>query len=453
MTEARSTARLHYKALVPAAFASAMSLVSAGPGAAQEGGEAPVLFIDVSAGLSYEDNLNRDGEFEATTGIDVGYFSSTHNQRLTFQTGVTARALENRHDLIDPYLLVSYARFNRDFEISGELSYVRSEIEGDDLDADFDAGDLARQVGRREGIGFGLRLVTGRTAPFGTDTELRYAQETFSDGATDEDSTTHTARSTLRFSIDPRIELSLTGFWEQEETDDVANTVETTRRLTFGTELAIDRAWSASASIGYADIETETLGGTVSTDGIEGSLILTRDLPNGGLAFSMDHVLDTDGWRNSIRVRRTIEMANGDLFDASIGQVFFEEGGSGHLASLDYTRNTRTGVLSFGVDYSSDLDPTDQLVQRTRLNALMRQDITDDSGWSLDGALARVDHDNPAAVDAMRIDVGLAYLRALSNDWNLAVRVEHQILYQDGGLADRTNVLSLNLERRFSVRP
>lgn len=415
--------------------------------------EPPVLFIDVSAGLSYEDELNRDGEFEATTGIGVGYFTSTHNQRLSFETGITARALENRHDLIDPYALISYARFNRDFEIGGDLSYSRSEIEGDDLDADFDAGDLAQQAGRREDLGLGVRLVTGRASPFGTDTELRYAEETFSDGATDDDTTTHTARSTLRFTVDPRIELSLTAFWEQEETDDLANTVDTTRRLTFGTNLAIDRAWSASAAIGFAELETETTGGTVTTDGFEGAFLLTRDLPNGALAFSTDHVVDEDGWRNSVRVRRTIEMANGDLFDASIGQIFFEEGGSGHLASLDYSRTTRTGLLTFGFDYSSDLDGADLLVQRTRLNALMRQDITDDSGWSLDGALARVDYDNPASVDAMRVDVGLAYLHALSNDWNLAARLEHQVLYEDGDLADRTNVLSLNLERRFSVRP
>jgi hypothetical protein len=84
---------------------------------------------------------------------------------------------------------------------------------------------------------------------------------------------------------------------------------------------------------------------------------------------------------------------------------------------------------------------------------VLRQDLTDDSGWSFDWELARVDYDNPASVDAMRVDFGLAYLHALSNDWNMAARLEHQVLYQDGDLDDRTNVLSLNLERRFSVRP
>jgi hypothetical protein len=103
--------------------------------------------------------------------------------------------------------------------------------------------------------------------------------------------------------------------------------------------------------------------------------------------------------------------------------------------------------------YTSDLDGADFLVQRTRLNASLRQNLTDYSGWSLDGSLASVEYDNPATPDALRADIGLAYLHALSNDWTLAARLEHQVLYEDGSIDDTTNVLSLNLERRFSVRP
>jgi hypothetical protein len=154
-----------------------------------------------------------------------------------------------------------------------------------------------------------------------------------------------------------------------------------------------------------------------------------------------------------MRVRRIIEMANGDAFDASLGQIFFEEGGSGHLASLDFTRTTRTGFMSVALDYASDLDDADQLIQRTRLAASLRGDLSDNSGWSVDGSMARIDYDNPITDDAVRFDVGLAYLHGLSNDWNLAARVEHQVLYENGNLDDRTNVFSLSLERRFSARP
>ena len=453
MSKNKNKKMLRCGAPISGALIAAMGLLAPGMAVAQDAGDPPVLFIDVFTGLSYEDNLNRPDEVEATTGFAVGYFTSTHDQRLSFQTGVTARGREDDFDFIDPFVTIAYARFNRDFEIGGDLSYRRTQIDGTNIGDDFDADDLDREDGAREDIDFGLRLVTGRASPFGTDTQLRYSESNFFDGATTDDSVTTTARSTLRFTVDPRIELTLSGFWEQEETDDAVNTVDTTTRLIFGADLAIDQVWSASAGLGVARVETETTGGTKTEDGPEGFFVLTRDLPNGGLVFSTNHVVTDDGWRNSVRVRRTIERANGDLFDASIGQIFFEEGGSGHLASLDYSRTTRTGFMSVGLDYSSDLDGADLLVQRTRLNASLRGDLTDDSGWSLDGSMARVDYDNPATNDAVRFDVGVAYLHGLSNDWNLAARVQHQVLYEDGNLDDRTNVFSLNLERRFSVRP
>jgi hypothetical protein len=442
-----------YRAPLSGALLAGLVAVAPGFAMAQAAGDPPVLFFDIATGLSYENNLNRDDEVEATARFGVGYFTSTHDQRLSFQTGITARGREDDFDFIDPFVTIAYARFNRNYEIGGDLTYSRSEIDGTTLGDDFDAEDLEREDGTREDINFGLRLVTGRASPFGTDTQLRYEESNFSDGATSDDFQRLTASSTLRFTIDPRIELTLTGFWQEEDTDDLANTVDTTTRVTVGADLAIDRAWSASVSLGSARVETQTIAGTTSQEGLEGSFILTRDLPNGGLVFSTNHVVTDDGWRNSIRARRIIEMANGDMFDASLGQIFFEEGGSGHLASLDFTRTTRTGFMSVALDYASDLDDADQLIQRTRLAASLRGDLSDNSGWSVDGSMARIDYDNPITDDAVRFDVGLAYLHGLSNDWNLAARVEHQVLYENGNLDDRTNVFSLSLERRFSARP
>src|SRR6056297_2287963 len=367
MTKRKNRKFLGYGAPFSGALIAAVSVMAPGIAGAQDAGDPPVLFLDIATGLSFEQNLNRPDEVEATTRFGVGYFTSTYDQRLSFETGVTARGREEGFDLIDPFVSIAYARFNRDYEIGGDLTYRRSEIDGTALGDDFDADDLDREDGTREDIDFGVRLVTGRASPFGTDTQLRYEEANFFDGATTADFERMTASSTLRFTIDPRIELTLSGFWQEEETDDALNTVDTTTRLTVGADLAIDRVWSASVGLGAARVETETTGGTRSEEGLEGSFILTRDLPNGGLAFSTDHVVTDDGWRNSIRVRRMIEMANGDMFDASIGQIFFEEGGSGHLASLDFTRTTRTGFMSVGLDYSSDLDDADQLVQRTRL--------------------------------------------------------------------------------------
>jgi polysaccharide export outer membrane protein len=298
-----------------------------------------------------------------------------------------------------------------------------------------------------------LRHLSRRRGLVSTQTELRYEQRTFGGAATSDDTRTHSIRSTLRFTIDPRIELRFSGFAEEKETDDALDTVRTVQRWSLAGDFDIDRVWTAGANIGFAEIETETIGGTAVEEGLEAGFLISRALRNGGLSFSSALVITDDGWRNSVRLSRVINLANGDSFNASIGQIFFEEGSSGHLAALSYTRTVRSGFLSFGFDYASDLDDADLLIQRTRANAVLRQDITDNSGWVLDGALASVMYDNPITPDAVRFDVGLSYLHGLSNDWNLAARVEHQVLYEDGAIDDTTNVFSLTLERRFSARP
>jgi hypothetical protein len=429
------------------------ALLPAAPVAAQGFGDAPVLFFDVGIGANYEDRRNQDGKFEATTRVGLGLFTSTDVQRLSFETGITARLGENGGDLTDPFVALSWARFNRGAEIGVELSFRQSQVDGADLDDDFGAGDLERQDGTQEDFDLALSLITGRDAPFGTQTELRYEQRTFGGGATTDDSRTHSISSTLRFTIDPRIELRFSGFAEEKETDDAIDTVRTVQRWSLAGDFDIDRVWTAGANIGFAEIETETIGGTAVEEGLEAGFLISRALRNGGLSFSSALVITDDGWRNSVRLSRVINLANGDSFNASIGQIFFEEGSSGHLAALSYTRTVRSGFLSFGFDYASDLDDADLLIQRTRANAVLRQDITDNSGWVLDGALASVMYDNPITPDAVRFDVGLSYLHGLSNDWNLAARVEHQVLYEDGAIDDTTNVFSLTLERRFSARP
>jgi hypothetical protein len=163
------------------------ALLPAAPVAAQGFGDAPVLFFDVGIGANYEDRRNQDGEFEATTRVGLGLFTSTDVQRLSFETGITARLGENGGDLTDPFVALSWARFNRGAEIGVELSFRQSQVDGADLDDDFGAGDLERQDGTQEDFDLALSLITGRDAPFGTQTELRYEQRTFGGAATSDD--------------------------------------------------------------------------------------------------------------------------------------------------------------------------------------------------------------------------------------------------------------------------
>jgi hypothetical protein len=52
-----------------------------------------------------------------------------------------------------------------------DLSYAGSEVDGGNLDDDFDTEDLERSGRHARGYRSSAALVTGRASPFGTDTE------------------------------------------------------------------------------------------------------------------------------------------------------------------------------------------------------------------------------------------------------------------------------------------
>ena len=431
-----------------------VSGVMPGVAFAQGAGEQPsTLFINIEMGLTYEDNLDQDDELQTTLRGTTGFFTTTQNWRLSFETGATVQAFDREVELTDPFASAAFAYFTRNTEVTADLLYSEADVTNFVLDPDFASDDLVRQEGREENLRYGLGLVTGREARFGTDTQLRFTEPTFSGNATDADAASQTVLSTLRFTVNRQVELTVTGFLREEDTDDAVNTHEPTRRVTAGAQIDLDQLWTADVALGYSRVETETNTTRTSREGPEGRLVVMRNLGNGALTFSSELKQTDDGWRNSVRLLREIETASGVTFGASVGQVYFEEGGSGFLASLAYSRTVRSGMLSVDLGYTADLDATAAMIHRTRLNAEMRQNLTDASSWFLDGSIANIEYENPATTDAMRLNVGAGYRHALSNDWNLSARLDHRVLYEDGALEDRINVLSIGLERRFSSRP
>jgi hypothetical protein len=131
--------------------------------------------------------------------------------------------------------------------------------------------------------------------------------------------------------VDPRIELRFTGFVQELETDDAIDTVDTTTRWTLEGDFDVDRVWTVSASVGFAEIETRTTGGVTTVDGAEAGFLVSRALRNGGLSFSSDLVLTDDGWRNSVRLSRAIEMANGDTLMHRSARSSSRKGAAGIL--------------------------------------------------------------------------------------------------------------------------
>src|SRR6056297_3260844 len=212
-------------------------------------GDAPVAYVDIGTYLRYEDNDPGDEEHVLETRLGAGYFLATAGQRLSFEGALVLQAQENEPVLTDPSVTLSYAAFTRATEISVDLSYSALDLADRELDEDFDAEDLTEDGGRRERVTARVGLVTGRTAPFGTETELTWRDDSFSDGAIEDDETFISLDTTLRFTLDPRINLRATGLLSRADTDDAAGTVDTVHSYGLGADLLIDRLWTANIDI------------------------------------------------------------------------------------------------------------------------------------------------------------------------------------------------------------
>jgi hypothetical protein len=441
----------------PAAAACALALALPQSTGAQEAGAAPPrLTLDVFAGVVREDTDPGETETRAVSILGMGYATSTGSQELTFAADVTAELGEDGFALTDPSLALSYDIFNRQTRVGIDVLYSSGDVDAAELDDDFDAGDLLAATGTREDIDVALTLETGRDARFGSTTVLTWGETTFADGAADSDETTFGIASTLRFTLDPRIELRLTRAWDRREIDDLGGTEETTARVGLEADLAIDRLWSATTGIGYATTEAESGGVTTSSaDGVEAFLIVTREMRAGALSFSFGRELFDEGLRDTVEIGRTLALSDGGALSASLGfTVFREDDDIAPIATLSYAqRLTRRSSVVIDFDYVGDIDDAGDRIQRTSLSGAFRQNLTENSSWGLDAGLASVESEAAATADVLSTDLGLSYIHALTNDWNVVARASYEVTYEDGDVEERSNVFSLGVERTFSVRP
>jgi hypothetical protein len=417
-------------------------------------GGAPLAYVDIGTYLRYQDNDPGDEEQALETRLGVGYFLATSGQRLSFEGALVLQAQEDEPALTNPSATLSYAVFSRATEISVDLSYSLLDLEDGELDEAFDAGDLTEDGGRRERLAARIGLVTGRDAPFGTATEFIWRDDSFSDGATDDDVTFASLGTTLRFTLDPRITLRATGFLSHEETDDALETFETVHSYGLGADLLINRLWTANIDFGYRETETETLATTRVVEGSTAALLLTRDMRNGVLSFSAVRDITATGFEDTIRLARALTLGNGAEVGLSLGAVIFEGADPIAIYGASYANEIRPGtrfILSF--DRSGGITADDENVIRTRLAASLAHNLTEASSLVLGANLSQVEDASLAGMDTARVDLSLAYRYALTRDWTLAARATQEIVFEDGAEDDRTTTLSIGIERRFSFRP
>lgn len=434
--------------------AVAAGLLLPGIAVAQDADDTPVSYVEIGSFLRYEEDDPGDEERAFETRLGAGYFLATSGQRLSFEGELLLQALEDEQVLTDPAATLSYAAFTRGTEFSFDLSYTALDLEDRDIDEDFDAEDLAEDGGRRERIEARAGLLTRRDAPFGTSTELTYRDDSFSDGATEDDETFVSLGNALRFTINPQITLSATAFISREETDDVLDRVETIESYGLGADLLIDPVWTANISFGYDEIEIDQTIGTTVVDGTAASLLLTRDMPNGELSLLAVRAISTTGSEDTFRVRRALSLANGAEIEVSLGAISFEGTDPIAIYGASYATEFRPGSLfSLTFDRSGGVTDDDENVIRTSLDAALAHNLNESSSLAFDVGLSQVEDASLTGTDTARLDLSLAYRYALTEDWTLAARASRELLFEDGTEEERTTILSLGIERRFTFRP
>lgn len=443
------------------ALAAASSLVGwAAPGFAQgvdiaglAGGA--LVTLDIGVGYEYEIDDGAPNESELLSTFLLGVTSETRNQRFNFSVGSQLTLDEGSFDFQEPNGRLSYALFNRNTEASINLRY--SEIDVGDTVEELDGDNITATTGRRETHAATLRLQTGRAMRFGTDTVLNYRQIDFID-TVDPDlfsQIRHDARTTLRFSLDRRIELRVFASWSETVTDETP--IETDTVVSFGTgaTFLIDRAWTGSVDLAWTDIESEQGGVIDQEDGIAINLGLTRDMRNGTLAFSFDRAVAEADTIDRLEATRALELANGAAVSASAALLAFDDGdvlpAFGFTYDHEFLRG-RTVRASLTQDGAVDNNDDESFV-RTRFSLDYRQELTRTSFWGLSGSATIIDVQTGAGTDADRASLGIQYGHRLTPDWNLVARADRSLIYEDGTRTDRTDTFSINLERSFSFRP
>jgi len=455
------TGALASRHLCAGAGVLAVCLGLSGTASAQDGfDDAPFLFIDVGTALRFEDNLVTEDEFSLDTSLSGGFFVATSNRRASFEAGLVLQTLEGEQLITDPFVTASYAIFNRETELSFDLEYRQTDLDDDVIDDEFDAEDLVEDGGTRERLEAQLGFVTGRFAPFGTDTRLRYRLTTFSPEADEDDERLYSLNSTLFLRFNPQVTLRGTGFVSRIDDEDVLETEETVVRYGLGADLSIDRAWTATLDLSFTERRTEINGAAPGSrivdivDGFGASAVVTRDMRNGTYTFSASRVVGDTGFQDTFRVRRALALANGGNLDASIGVSNFEGADPILIYSLSYANEILRGVqFNARLDRTGGVSDDDENIIRTQIQAGLSRDLTPRSSLSFDTTLLQVEDFSLAGTDTARVNLALSYRHALTEDWNLAARMSRQITYEDGDREDQVDVLSLGIERRFSFRP
>jgi len=456
----------HKKPLVRLGVSALASLFSVGVAVrAQDIPPGILATFDVAQRLEYSDNpgFDEDGEADlyGRTLLDFNLNSVTKVEAFDLTLGTEIEEFQDDNDgdfnFTNSLFLLSYDRNTRNALAGVNLRYEAADADEDFSDDDFDQdGNIITQDdGTRTSYGFNLRSEVGREAPIGASFNWTYNEIRFTD--TDDpdlnDSTLNDFSGQVDFDITPKVTTSLTGRYNEFNTESPTGTDRETTGLGTATNLLISRILTANAGLSYDRVERT--GDTNRTDeGISGNFGLTRELPNGtvGFNYASNVFANDDGRRSFLDVERDMELPRGALA-FSLGVTGADAVGTDPLASVDFRHDLPDGQITLGYRQSVVVDDDDNEDINTSLRASYDQQINSVSSYGVNVSIFDRTAIEGDGDDAQRLDLSLNYRYDLTRDWGLVSGISYAYSTEDDDEDRRRTTVFIGLQRSFSWIP
>ncbi|MGR3792458.1 hypothetical protein [Vannielia sp. SX4] len=438
------------KRLSSGVAAAAMLVASCLPSHAQDEGG---LLATATVGLGV---LHDEDGTRARNELGFTLSSSTRRASLSFSLSGALEYPDAEDDLTleDPTLALAYKLTGANASLAFDAAYRQVEISTLVFDEELDPTAPITDTGYRTTANLGAELTFGIEAPFGGTVGLGLREvayhETDSPALFDYD--TRNADLALRFTVDPRIELSLTGSYEDIESEG-AGRDRTTTAAGLGAEFQINKSLTASLNLRHTEIETSAGGGPVTRQsGPEWDAALVRTLPDGALTFDLASTVTSLGRRHEANISGTREFPAARLA-WSVGLSQASDGEVDGLFSLSWTRDGKRGSFQALAerDVRASTFGDEALVDRLSLG--YRRNLTELSGLTTSLTYRRTDYLDPAADTVEQMEFGLGFTRSLTERADLTARFSHARSRSGTQDAMSENTIYLGVQRNFSWRP
>lgn len=441
--------------------------------AQDEGGLSMTFGISSSLRASSNFALSSPSQGSSTifsTDLSFGLESSNSYSTLTLDASATARAARfpaptgNTSGFGDANLRLGYTRQGAHSSLSFSALYNEADLDFIDplrdpvLIADPTAPGgvtLVNDTGTRTNQQVSLGFETGIDMPLGMSASFSHRRldyvGTISPSLYDTETTS--ASATVRATVTPTTQLSLTGSATDYTASDALATMRENRSLSLGLSQQVDAITSLTASLGWSQVRTtRNVGAPILNEGTTFSLGASREIATGSVSLSYGRSIDTNGNRDTLNLRHQREFQTGGI-DLGIGLTRGSAGTTQAIADIRWTQELPRGAISASLSRGVSTNDALADVLSTRASANYTHEISEISSMSFGVNLARTEDGGAGATTTTtRSGVTVSYNRALTQDWNLSAGVEHRRLDDAGGQAS-DNALFVTLGRSFDFRP